>query len=82
MLVEGPARRGGSGPLSTAEAEAGRGVGQLYGKTPQFKTVVFPDDGTPAGSLVRVRVVGSTPITLLGSRAGAPQRDPTLVQIG
>ena len=82
VLVEGPARRGGNGAGSAAEAEAGRGSGQLFGKTPQFKTVVFPDDGSPAGSLVRVRVIGSTPVTLLGARAGAPQRDPALVQIG
>ena len=82
VLVEGPARRGGSGAGSAAEAEAGRGAGQLYGKTPHFKTVVFPDDGTPAGALARVRVIGSTPVTLLGGQIGAPRPDAALVQIG
>ena len=51
VLVEGPARRNAR---------------QLYGKTAQFKAIVFPDDGTPAGDLRRVRVVGSTPVTLFG----------------
>jgi len=51
VLVEGPARRNAR---------------QLYGKTPQFKAIVFADDGTPAGALRRVRVVGSTPVTLFG----------------
>ena len=82
VLVEGPARRGGDDAASAVEAEAGRGTGQLYGKTPQFKTVVFPDDGTAAGTLVNVRIIGSTPVTLLGARAGAPRLDPALVQIG
>ena len=82
VLVEGPARRGGLEATSAAEAEAGRGSGQLFGKSPQFKTVVFPDDGTPAGTLVTVKVIGSTPVTLLGARAGAPRPDPALVQIG
>ena len=82
VLVEGPARRGGHDAASAIEAEAGRGEGQLFGKTPQFKTVVFPDDGTPPGTLVTVRVIGSTPVTLLGARAGAPRPEPALVQIG
>jgi len=51
VLVEGPARRNAR---------------QLYGKTAQFKAIVFADDGTPAGALRRVRVVGSTPVTLFG----------------
>src|SRR5438093_5300992 len=51
VLVEGPARRNPR---------------QLYGKTAQFKAIVFPDDGTLAGELRRVRVVGSTPVTLFG----------------
>ena len=52
VLVEGPARRD---------------PGQLYGRTPQFKAVVFPGDGTPAGALRRVRVTGATAATLLAS---------------
>ena len=50
-LVEGPARRD---------------PGQLFGRTAQFKAIVFGDDGTPAGTLKRLRVVGATPVTLFG----------------
>jgi tRNA-2-methylthio-N6-dimethylallyladenosine synthase len=68
VLVEGPARRN---------------PGQLYGKSADFKAVVFADDGTPAGQLRRVRVVGATPVTLLGESVRAPRApDPSLVQIG
>jgi len=55
VLVEGPARRQ---------------PGQLYGKTERFKTVVFPDDGTPVGSIARVRVQAATPITLIAQSLG------------
>jgi tRNA-2-methylthio-N6-dimethylallyladenosine synthase len=68
VLVEGPARRAGR-----ADDTNGRGAGQLFGKSAHFKTVVFDDDGTPAGSLRQVRVVGATPITLIGEPAGAPR---------
>jgi tRNA-2-methylthio-N6-dimethylallyladenosine synthase len=51
VLVEGPARRN---------------PGQLYGRAPQFKAVVFPNDGAKAGELRRVRIVGATPVTLVG----------------
>ena len=54
MLVEGPARRDPT---------------QLYARTRQFKAVVFPHDGTPAGALRRVRVTGATPLTLYGEPA-------------
>lgn len=50
-LVEGPARRN---------------PGQLYARTAQFKAVVFPNDGTPAGALRRLRVTGATAMTLVG----------------
>jgi tRNA-2-methylthio-N6-dimethylallyladenosine synthase len=68
VLVEGPARRNGD---------------QLYGKTPQFKAIVFPDDGTPAGTLKRVRVLGATPVTLV-AEAVRPRDTaaPALVAIG
>ena len=70
VLVEGPARRNPE---------------QLYGKTREFKAVVFPNDGTPAGSLSRLRVIGATPVTLFGepieARAAAPAA-PALVQLG
>ena len=54
VLVEGPARRD---------------PGQLYGRTRHFRAVVFPDDGTPAGALARVRVTGATAITLFATRS-------------
>jgi tRNA-2-methylthio-N6-dimethylallyladenosine synthase len=47
------------------ESTARKNAGQLYGKNPQFKTVVFADDGSAPGTLRRVRVVGATPVTLL-----------------
>ena len=76
VLVEGPARRG-----EGAEPGA-RGAGQLFGKSREFKSVVFDDDGTPAGAVKRVRILGATPITLIGEPADAPRSDPSLVQIG
>jgi tRNA-2-methylthio-N6-dimethylallyladenosine synthase len=50
VLVEGPARRP---------------AGWLAGKTPQFKTAVFPAAGARAGDLVRVRVADATAHTLV-----------------
>ncbi len=68
VLVEGPAKRPGRpGAPPTSE----RGAGQLFGKSAHFKTVVFDDDGSPAGSLRMVRIVGATPITLIGEPVGA-----------
>jgi tRNA-2-methylthio-N6-dimethylallyladenosine synthase len=66
VLVEGPARRDAR---------------QLYGRTPHFKAVVFPDDGSKAGSLRRVRIVGATPVTLIGASAEAARPEADLVQI-
>jgi tRNA-2-methylthio-N6-dimethylallyladenosine synthase len=54
VLVEGRSKRGGE---------------QLFGKTGTFKTVVFPDSGTPPGSLVPVRVESVTSHTLMGVAA-------------
>ena len=54
---------------------------QLYGKSRDFKTVVFTDDGTAPGTLRRVRIVGTTPVTLIGEAVDAPKVDP-LVTIG
>ena len=51
-LVEGPARRDPT---------------RLYARTRQFKAIVFPDDGTRAGTLHRLRVTGATPVTLRGT---------------
>ncbi len=51
VLVEGPARRR---------------AGWMAGKTPQFKTAVFPDAGVRVGEVVPVRITDSTAHTLLG----------------
>jgi tRNA-2-methylthio-N6-dimethylallyladenosine synthase len=79
VLVEGPARRPAKHGATSAP---GRGDGQLFGKSAHFKTVVFDDDGTPAGTLRRVRVVGATPVTLIGEAVRADQAAPELVRIG
>jgi tRNA-2-methylthio-N6-dimethylallyladenosine synthase len=71
VLVESPARKNPE---------------QLFGKTREFKAVVFPNDGTPAGTLRRLRVIGATSMTLFGEpiedRAAAPASTPALVQLG
>lgn len=54
VMIEGPARRR---------------EGWLVGKTPQFKTTVFPDAGAPVGSLVDVRIEHTTAHTLVGAPA-------------
>lgn len=66
-LIEGPGRRD---------------EGQLHGKTREFKTVLMPNDGTPAGALRRLRVVGATPITLFGEPVETRTAAPGLVRIG
>ncbi|HTK31529.1 MAG TPA: tRNA (N6-isopentenyl adenosine(37)-C2)-methylthiotransferase MiaB [Candidatus Saccharimonadaceae bacterium] len=55
------------------ESVARRNPAQLYGKSDEFRTVVFPNDGTAPGTLRRVRVVGATPITLFGEPIDAPR---------
>jgi tRNA-2-methylthio-N6-dimethylallyladenosine synthase len=69
VLVDGPSMRG----AGTAR--------QLHGKSREFKTVVWADDGSAAGTLQRVRVVGATPVTLLGESVAATRPEP-LVSIG
>ena len=54
---------------------------QLHGKSREFKTVVWADDGAEPGTLHRVRVVGATPITLLAEPVAAACAEP-LVSIG
>jgi tRNA-2-methylthio-N6-dimethylallyladenosine synthase len=55
VLVEGPARRGG---------------GMIAGKTPQFKTAIFPGvEGVVAGDTVNVRVDSATSHSLICSLA-------------
>ncbi len=50
VLVEGPARRG---------------EGMLSGKTPQFKTAIFPALGARPGDTIKVRVESATAHTLM-----------------
>jgi tRNA-2-methylthio-N6-dimethylallyladenosine synthase len=64
VLVDGPSSRG----AGTAR--------QLHGKSREFKTVVWADDGSAAGTLQRVRVVGATPVTLLGESVAATEPEP------
>ncbi|MFQ5667348.1 MAG: tRNA (N6-isopentenyl adenosine(37)-C2)-methylthiotransferase MiaB [Candidatus Binatia bacterium] len=59
VLVEGPARRRD---------------GWLAGKTPQFKTVVFPENGTRVGQLAQVRLTGATAHTLLACALSGPRQ--------
>ncbi len=54
VLIEGPARRR---------------EGWMAGKTPQFKTAVFPANGHRIGDLAEVRIIDSTAHTLMGSAA-------------
>jgi len=63
------------------EGRAKRNERQLYGRSADFKSVVMPDDGTPAGTLRRTRIVGSTALTLFGETAAAPTRPAGLVQL-
>jgi tRNA A37 methylthiotransferase MiaB len=42
----------------------------LSGKTPQFKTAIFPDQGAKVGSTITVRVESATAHTLMCSVAG------------
>lgn len=63
------------------EGRGRRDDGQLYGKSRTFRTVVFGDDGSAPGTLRRVRIVGATPVTLIGESVDAPRPEP-LVTIG
>jgi len=56
VLIEGPARRH---------------AGWHAGKSPQFKTVVFPAGGTRVGDLVQVRITSATAHTLVGEVVGS-----------
>ena len=49
---------------------------QLHGKTREFKTVVLANDGAPAGTLRRVRITGSTPVTLFAEALDTPRAEP------
>jgi tRNA-2-methylthio-N6-dimethylallyladenosine synthase len=58
------------------ESRGRRDDGQLYGKSREFKTVVFADDGSEPGTLRRVRVMGATPITLIGESLEVVRPEP------
>jgi tRNA-2-methylthio-N6-dimethylallyladenosine synthase len=60
------------------ESHGRRDDTQLYGKSRTFRTVVFGDDGSAPGTLRRVRIVGATPVTLIGESAQAPRPEPLL----
>ena len=67
------------------EGTARKRPDQLYGRTPQFKAVVFPDDGSAAGTLRTVRVVGTTSNTLIAAPvplAAERMAAPRLLSIG
>jgi tRNA-2-methylthio-N6-dimethylallyladenosine synthase len=72
VLVDGPSTRGKSGARPP----------QLHGKSREFKTVVWADDGATPGTLQRLRVVGSTPVTLLGEPASVRRVEPLVTLAG
>jgi tRNA-2-methylthio-N6-dimethylallyladenosine synthase len=72
VLVDGPSTRGKSGARPP----------QLHGKSSEFKTVVWADDGAAPGTLQRLRVVGSTPVTLLGEPVSVPRAEPLVTLEG
>jgi tRNA-2-methylthio-N6-dimethylallyladenosine synthase len=60
----------------------GKRDAQLFGRSADFKNVVFADDGTPAGALARVRVIGATSQTLIGeAEQTQPAPPPALLHI-
>ena len=68
-------RRAGSGARSRCWSRARRAAirRSSTARRPQFKAVVFADDGTPAGTLRRARDRGSTPVTLFGEAVRPPR---------
>jgi tRNA-2-methylthio-N6-dimethylallyladenosine synthase len=50
------------------EGKSARDPGRLTGRTRTWRIVTFPDDGTPAGSLVDVRVTAATALSLRAER--------------
>jgi tRNA-2-methylthio-N6-dimethylallyladenosine synthase len=62
------------------EGRARRNPGQLFGKSLQFKTVVWSDDGAEPGTLRRLRVLGATSNTLLAG-VQARRAEPELLGI-
>jgi tRNA-2-methylthio-N6-dimethylallyladenosine synthase len=52
------------------EGTSKRDAGRLHGRTPGHQIVVWPDDGTPVGRIVPVRIVDATQIVMVGERPG------------
>ena len=46
-----------------------RSQDDVFGRTSQYKTVVFPRKGHKIGDLVRVRILSASAATLLGEEA-------------
>jgi tRNA-2-methylthio-N6-dimethylallyladenosine synthase len=61
---------------------ATRGRGFVQGRDPHFRSVVFRGGAELAGTLVSVRVTGSSGKTLLGQAIAQPAAGPTLLAIG
>jgi tRNA-2-methylthio-N6-dimethylallyladenosine synthase len=60
----------------------GKRDAQLFGRSADFKNVVFASDGTPPGALARVRVIGATSQTLIGEAVAlAPAPEGPLLHI-
>ncbi len=48
------------------EGYAKRSTNQMFGRTSQYKTVVFPREGRHIGELIRVQITDATAATLIG----------------
>jgi tRNA-2-methylthio-N6-dimethylallyladenosine synthase len=53
------------------EGESARDETRLTGRTRGWRIATFPDDGTPAGSIVDVKIDRATALSLLGKRIGS-----------
>lgn len=56
----------GKKTLVLVEGQAKKEKGHLFGKNPQYKTVVIPQDGIKASEFVTVTIKEATPHTLVG----------------
>jgi tRNA-2-methylthio-N6-dimethylallyladenosine synthase len=72
VLVDGISTRGKNGGHPE----------QLYGKSREFKTVVWSNDGTVPGTLRHVKVVGTTSATLIAESLDAKRSEPLVTIAG
>ena len=56
----------GAAAAVLAEGVSKKSADDLFGKTDDFKTCVFPKDGAEIGEIVQVEIVDATPHTLIG----------------